>query len=584
LRNFRNLAFLFRYFFLAFPLRNVFMLALMLLAGILDGISIVALLPLLELVVGSRSGGGTRIGEEIGNLFDWIGLAPSIELILVAIVVLLTVKSLLLLLSMWQVGYTSAEVARLLRLRLIRAVMASRWAYHTQARPGHLAAAMGEQPSRASVCYLTICQMLVNLVQTGIYLLLALLVSWWVTVIAIAVGGCSMFLLRVFIRLSHRAGKEQTKLMRNFMARLLDGLNGIKPLKAMAAEDRLSPLLEKNIERRARVQRVMILSREALLRLQEPIKILALAGGIYAMIVVGNAGFQTVMVLAFLFLRTLQRIDSLPASYQHALQSQPGFAFIMQVLHGAESQREENDGTRQPALQQRIQLQNVRFTHGVKPVLDNLSLDIEAGTFVAVIGASGVGKSTLADLIIGLHRPDAGKVLIDGVPLREVDLRAWRRLIGYVPQETFLFNDTIRTNVTLGDETIDQAAVRQALQEAEVLDYVDSLPEGLEMGVGEKGQKFSGGQRQRISLARALIRRPRLLILDEATTGLDPETEREILSTLKVLAGKVTILAISHQPALVEAADIVYKLQDGKLSLLRTTAEVAEGQARTLNL
>jgi len=165
--------------------------------------------------------------------------------------------------------------------------------------------------------------------------------------------------------------------------------------------------------------------------------------------------------------------------------------------------------------------------------------------------------------VIGLLRPQKGEVWIDNLPLAQVDLRRWRRMIGYVPQETLLLHDTVFINVTLGEKDIGSTDVEYALRAAGAWEFVSALPQGLNSVVGERGHKLSGGQRQRIAIARALVHKPRLLILDEATTALDPENEAAICATLRELSGEITILAISHQPAVLEVADRAYRLEDG---------------------
>jgi ATP-binding cassette subfamily C protein len=156
-------------------------------------------------------------------------------------------------------------------------------------------------------------------------------------------------------------------------------------------------------------------------------------------------------------------------------------------------------------------------------------------------------------------------VLIDGVPLSEIDIADWRHKIGYAPQDTVLLHDTILNNVTLGDPELDEADARRALEQADAWEFVESMPEGLQTSVGERGARVSAGQRQRIMLARALAHRPRLLILDEATSALDPDSEAAICETLRGLRGQLTIVAVSHQPALAEFADAVYRLSEGQL-------------------
>ena len=162
-----------------------------------------------------------------------------------------------------------------------------------------------------------------------------------------------------------------------------------------------------------------------------------------------------------------------------------------------------------------------------------------------------------------MAKPQSGRILIDGTTLDDIDLQKWRHLIGYVPQETILFHESILINVTLGESGFSEKDVKQALQLAGIWDFVVNLPDAMKTIVGESGAKLSGGQRQRIAIARALIRNPALLILDEATTALDPGTEQEICAVIKELGKRIAILAISHQPALMEIANIVYRLEDG---------------------
>jgi ATP-binding cassette subfamily C protein len=191
------------------------------------------------------------------------------------------------------------------------------------------------------------------------------------------------------------------------------------------------------------------------------------------------------------------------------------------------------------------------------------------------VGPSGSGKTTIIDLTIGLLQPEAGQVLLDGVPLPLINIMQWRSMIGYVPQETVLLHDTILHNITLGDPALDTASAEEALRAAGAWEFVARLPEGLDTVVGERGGKLSGGQRQRIVIARALINKPRLLILDEATSALDPESEEAVRQTMEALKGQLTILAISHNRALVQAADHVYQLGNGSAQLLDAASQSA---------
>jgi ATP-binding cassette subfamily C protein len=186
----------------------------------------------------------------------------------------------------------------------------------------------------------------------------------------------------------------------------------------------------------------------------------------------------------------------------------------------------------------------------------------------AVIGASGAGKTTLVDLILGLHQPTGGQILIDGQPISAIDIMKWRMMVGYVPQELLLYHDSIMANVTLGEPSFTREDVERALKQAGAWGFVSALSDGIDHIVGERGGLLSGGQRQRIAMARALIHRPQLLILDEATSALDPATEAEIVRNVHELSRQsgITVLSISHQPAWMTVADKVIRVQDGTVS------------------
>jgi ATP-binding cassette subfamily C protein len=245
----------------------------------------------------------------------------------------------------------------------------------------------------------------------------------------------------------------------------------------------------------------------------------------------------------------------------------------------AEQAREVLGGTQRPAAFREIRLDHVTFAHAETPVLRDVSLRIPSGQITAIFGPSGAGKTTIVDLVIGLNRPDQGTVTIDGVSLEDIDIAWWRGRIGYVPQETVMFNDSIFRNVTLGAPELTRDDALRALSAAGLDEFVVSLPNGIDTNVGERGNRVSGGQRQRLAIARALVRKPVLLIFDEATTSLDPETETGILATLRQLAGgNMTVIAISHQPALLKAADTIYRISEGTIELEnRRRAAVSAG-------
>jgi ATP-binding cassette subfamily C protein len=220
-------------------------------------------------------------------------------------------------------------------------------------------------------------------------------------------------------------------------------------------------------------------------------------------------------------------------------------------------------------LTQAIKVDDVTLTYhgsGDTPAVDGVTLTIPAGRTTAIVGASGAGKTTVADLLMGLLAPARGRVLVDGQPLRADHLKAWRAQIGYVPQETFLFHDTVRANLLWARPDATDADLRRSLRMAAAESFVDALPEGLDTVIGDRGSRLSGGERQRLSLARALLRNPTLLILDEATSALDFENERHIQRAIAQLHGRVTIVVITHRLSTIRGADVIYVMDRGRIT------------------
>lgn len=243
----------------------------------------------------------------------------------------------------------------------------------------------------------------------------------------------------------------------------------------------------------------------------------------------------------------------------------PFFRQLQHMMATSAAAREIDTGTREvPSVPLAIDVDGVIFAHGDVRILDNLTMQIPAGAITAIVGTSGAGKSTLIDLLLAFHGPDEGRVLVNGVSLSDISVRAWRRALGYVPQETTLFHRTVLQNVTMGDTSVSAADVHMALEAAGAATFVNELEHGVDTMVGEQGARLSGGQRQRIAIARALARRPALLLLDEFTASLDPVTQAAVIDSIKSQRPAVTVVIVTHQPALVDIADVVYEIETGR--------------------
>ena len=534
-------------------------------AAAAEGIGIAALLPLLSLVIALKGTEGTQNAMMFAaeRAFAFVGIEISIGTLLVVIALMITTKSILIMVAMVQVSHTAARVAMDLRFRVVRALLSAHWCYFVDRRPGDFASAVSGEPIRAAVAYVSTCQLMTGGLIFLVYAVLSIAISWEVSIAALVAGCMGMVTLQRLIAVSRRAGQEQTKFQRSFMTHLLQGLDGMKPLKAMAREGSLGPLVETDILGLNLAQRRLIVSQEAMVQGHEVIRVLVVTGGLYIFLTLWSQPTDSLFMLILLFARMFQKVTHLQSNYQVVAANQRAFSFLRSVTEDAEGACELITGCETPQFASAISLREVSYSYGRENILNRASMTLPVGKFIAIIGLSGAGKTTVADLITGLLRPQSGEVWIDSLPMNEVDIRAWRGMIGYVPQETFLFHDTILANVTLGDDKLSRVRVETALRRAEAWNFIAALPEGMDTVVGERGAQLSGGQRQRIAIARALIRDPALLILDEATAALDPVTEAGIAFTLQRVVGKVTVLSISHQPAMQRAAEIVYRIEGG---------------------
>lgn len=564
----------FRFFFRAYPSRTAIMVFLMVTAGLAEGVGVVTLIPILQLTEGGEAP-PNRVGEGIVRLIEGLHLQPTLGVLLALIVIAISVKSALLFFAQRQVGYTVAGVTRDLRLDLMRSLMEVRWSYFVRRTPGQFANAVVNEARRAATAYQEATASLAALFQMMAYLLIAVLVAWEIAVMALLAGGGITLLARVFFGMMRRSGETQTTASKSLASRLIDVLQGVKALKAMGREGLVWPLLEHETQMLNTARRQEVFAGQALRSAQEPILTLIMAVGLYLVMGVSGLPFSATLVMAFIFYRLVTHINTLQGRYQMILLGESAFFSFQNELAAIQAEREVSAGTRAfQGLTEGISLDDLRFNYGDSLILSGVSAFIPKGSFVTIHGESGSGKTTLADLIVGLHEPTGGEILVNGIPLGELDMAAWRRSLGYVPQEMLLFNESVLMNVTLGDPTFSKAEVERALKVAGAWEFVSEKAGGMDAPMGERGGMLSGGQRQRIALARALVGSPSLLILDEFTSALDPVTERAVCETLRKLAGKVTILAISHQPVLQDAADLVYRMEGGKLVLL--SKKVAE--------
>ena len=553
-------------YFTVYPRRSFYVLLAFLAAGVAEALSLTAILPLLSIAIGDPV--DSNIGKFIVQLLDRVDIDPTIGAMLLIILCGLIFKSLVLLVANRQIGYTVANIATKLRLELIEALFASRWQYYLRQPVGSLTNSIATEASRAAIGFSHAAAVLSLSIQVFVYILIALLVSWQAALTSLIIGAIFLLSMSRLIRVAGKAGTKQTLLYRELLTYLADVLGSAKPLKAMARDKVTDSILRSQTTQLEKATRREVMSRESLKAIQEPILAAFTTGGLYAVLVIWELPLSAVTAMVILFVRILTLSSKMQRRYQNLLVFESAYWSIRKATEAARSSAEMRTGRLHPTLKQGISLQHVDFNYDNKVIFRNLNMEIQVKSFTTITGNSGAGKSTLIDLLCGLVEPKFGDIFVDGISIHEINIREWRRLIGYVSQETILLHDTILSNILVGAPDLTQADAEKALHQAGAWEFVSALPEGLHTIVGERGGLISGGQRQCIAIARALAHQPQLLLLDEPTSALDPNSEQNICKTLRDLSRSLTIIAVSHQPAVANAADYVIGLSNGEAKLL----------------
>jgi ATP-binding cassette subfamily C protein len=536
----------------------------MMLVGFLDALRVVSIFPILALVTEGVTK-QSRANQWIEQALAFAHIPRSLGILCLLMVGLVWLKAVINLVVSRRLARVGALIGQELRRRLLQALVHANWSHFTVQPVGRFVAAATTEANWASLAFRSSLQAIEQSMRTAIYCVVALLMGWQMALVSIGMGLVMGLSLRSLTRASRNAGRERQLAMRSLVVELNDVLAGFKPLKAMHRHTRLVGELIRDTKRLRAAINGMVVTETLSLGLPDLIQTYLLAAGGYLAAAMLGAPIDTIVVAGAISFQLMGTIARVRRAITQLAQADTTYWSLTDTIVGAEQAAEHFEGTRTPTLSAGCELRNVSFSYGRGPVLSDVSLQVPAGRITTLVGQSGSGKTTIADLLLGLYRPDDGLVTVDGVDLRDIDIAQWRSMIGYVPQEIILFNDTIMANVGLGDAALDEGRVRTALEDAGLGGLMADLPEGLDTLIGERGFKLSGGQRQRVALARALVNRPKLLILDEATSALDPATEAEICATVAAQAGRTTVLAITHQPSWVERADRIYMVENGKV-------------------
>ena len=535
-----------------------------------EGIGLLMLVPLLQ-VVGLDMGGGAvgRLGGLVTSIFDAVGARPTLVVVLGLYVLVIGARAFA---SSWQTVVSAAiaqEFKVYLRQRLYRAIVNTDWLFFSRSRSSDFTHVLTTELDRVGRATRQLLRLIAEVGVAAVYVVVAVFLSPAMSALAFLSAAGLMLLLRGKMGATRATMKEASRATKGLHAAVGEQLSGTKTIKSFGAEERNVAIFSRFNERIA--QLYIDASRhgaDASLWLNVGV-VLVLSLIVYVSIEVLATSASALLLLLYLFAMITRMLTRVQTHHHEFIVESQAFDTVEEMEARCEAAAEpEPERSEEIELRDAARLEGVSFSYhdsGEPLVVDELDLTIRAGKTTAIVGPSGAGKSTIADLVMGLIRPDEGRVLVDGRPLRAEQMRSWRSGIGYVPQDTFLFHDTVRENLLWARPEASEEEIREALRLAAAEEFVSGLPEGMETVLGDRGVRLSGGERQRLALARAVLRKPSLLILDEATSNLDSENERRIQGAIEELHGSMTILIITHRLFTTRSADEVYVLERGRL-------------------
>jgi ATP-binding cassette subfamily C protein len=405
-----------------------------------------------------------------------------------------------------------------------------------------------------------------------VYIVFALELAGVLTGVIFAVGIAILLILRRRASRSRSSGEEITTTTRDLYYSIMQHLDGMKTIKSFGMQEENMEVFSKQTNHVASNYLNTIRSYADVKLLFDVGTVIVLAIMVLVLIQVIKLPTASLFLLIYLFVRMIPQFSTIQRAYQYFTNMLPAFKNVMN-LEGECLENSETTGSVDTIVDESIELkkeirfENVTFSYRDEHdfTIKDMNLKIPFGKTTAIAGPSGAGKSTVADLVMGLIQPNEGKVTVDGIHILEKFLGSWRNSIGYVAQETFLFNESIRFNLFLASPDASEEELNEALKLAAAYHFVNKLPEGLDTVIGDRGVRLSGGERQRLALARALLRKPSLLIMDEATSNLDSENEKKILKAIDDLHGEITILMIAHRISTIKNADYIYLVDGGKI-------------------
>jgi len=561
----------FTYFYRYLGYRVFAVMALSILVGLLDGMGLTMFLPLLQMADGQSSANS----ESLGNLgffvkaLNNIGVDLTLINALIFLLLFFILKGIATYASSVYKIYVRQYFIRNLRLNLVNGFTKYSFKSFVLSDIGRIQNTLTGEVARVSLSYTSYFSCFQNMILVVVYMLFAFMVDWKFALLT-SIGG---ILTNLIYRTIYKKTKQQsgllTKNTSDFQGLIIQFIQNFKYLKATGSLNDYSDKLNSSVKAVESVNTSIGKLDARITSSREPLLIAVICGVIVLQIFVMHGTLGSVLVSLLFFYRALTSLMGIQTSYNTFLSVSGSLENMTDFEKQLRSNKESNGKEAIVRFNDKIILKEVGFGYNDNDgILNKINLTIQKNQTIAFIGESGSGKTTLVSIISGLMQPNLGQIEVDGIDSKRIDIKTFQKRIGYISQDPVIFNDTLFNNVSFWaeDNQDNRQHFENALRQASIFDFVDSLPQKGDTVLGNNGINLSGGQKQRISIARELYKNIDILILDEATSALDSENERTIQENIDNLQGDYTIIIIAHRLSTVKNADVIYLMEKGNIT------------------
>lgn len=564
-----------------FDRKEKFQLILLLFAivftTVLELVGVVAIMPFVNVVMDSSTIEKTPYLKWLYSLFSFKNLNMFIAFLGVLLILIYIIKNVCItLMYYFQYAFTFNTQKKLCG-RMLKCYLSQPYIFHLENNSADLIRNINTDVMMMFQAVISMLGLLAEVAVCGILGIYLLIQDKSIAIGVVAVFGIFILLFaKRYKDYLTRIGEEDRNYSAGIVKWLHQSFGGMKETKIAGREAYFLGNFNDNYGNWADREKMYRLLHIVPRPVMEMVCVSALLGIIVLKLLNGTQSayfISTVSVFAVAAFRLLPSINRIVSNYGVVMFNIPAFDAVyhdLKEIERLQQLRKEEKGSGQLSFEEKITINDLTFSYpdSEEKVLENANLNIVKNQSIALIGPSGAGKTTLADIILGILEPTEGNILVDGVNIKD-NPAGWREKLGYIPQSIFLMDDTIKGNILYGHEDTDEERLWQVLEEAQLKDFVLSLDDGLDTVIGENGVRLSGGQRQRIGIARALYSNPDVLVLDEATSALDNETEEAVMEAINRLSGSKTLIIIAHRLSTTKKCDVIYEVKDKKVRRIK---------------